>query len=675
MSYTAADIKTLDPVDHIRIRVGNALGNNPYETAVREVFDNASDEAVAGHANSVTAILRPDYSIEVIDNGRGIPVDWDGTDEKNGIVKALSFMSGAKFDGNQGSAGLNGIGVAATSAVSDRYDVTVWRGGKQYVQCFRHGRPGHFAGTDFDATADFTRHDGEKLKGGKPRAGAPEHGTSVRLVLDRTVARDAPFDINNVLFRAHCSARMIPGVTLTVIDEGWPEPVNLTLVGTASGSYGPSALLEFVLDFHGVTPDATNLIVVEGEGPFVNVRGDSTFTYSVAAQPDADAARIWGFANGVYTINGGSHVPATARGLGAALADRAARIRGLGLQKGENPPGAEDFAAVTTAVVSVTAPEVHFSGQAKEAIESRSLGNSLAKDIERKVSLWASSPANLGVVTAWSHAALAYARTKRSVESARERARSANKAKSLGENLSLPDKLLPSKNSGRGSGSELFLCEGDSALGTIRAARDATFQAAFPLRGKPMNVYDMNLTKARKNAEFDAIERILGCGVKDHCDPEKCRYDRILLASDADPDGYNINALLQVLFLECYRPLIAAGMVYVTMPPLFVVKRGEERIYCQNEDDRDVAVSKLRDSGTGKLEVQRNKGLGEMNADDFWNTVLDPETRTLMQLTIPEDDAVDKLAYTLFGGPASGRRDWITEMSTRIDLESLDLGD
>lgn len=677
VSYTAADIQTLDPLDHIRLRVGNALGNNPYETAVREVLDNSFDEVVAGHGTGVTVVLRADASIEVIDNGRGIPVDFDAKDEKNGVVKSIgTFMSGGKFEDNTGSAGLNGIGTTATNAISDRFDVTVWRVGKEYRQNFRHGRPGHFAGTDFDANAEFTRQDGEKLKGGKPRPGAPEHGTSVRLVLDRAVARDAPFDINSVLFRAHCSARLIPGASLTVIDEGWPEPVNPALVGDFSGPHGSAALLEFVLAYNGIAPNSPNRILVEGEGPFTNVRGDATFTYSVAAQPDDAAARIWGFANGVYTVNGGSHVPATARGLGAALADRAARIRGLGLQKGENPPGAEDFAAVCTAVVAVTAPEVHFSGQAKEAIESRSLGNSLAKDIERKVGLWASSPANLGVVTAWAQVALAYARTKRSVESARDRARSANKVKSLGENLSLPDKLLPSKNSGRGSGAELFLAEGDSALGTLKAARDATFQAAFPLRGKPMNVYDMTLPKARKNVEFDAIERILGCGVKDHCDPEKSRYDRILLASDADADGYNINALLCVLFLEFFRPLVEAGMVYVTMPPLFVVSRGEKRIYCQNEDDRDVAVTQLRESsGPGKVEIQRNKGLGEMNADDFWNTVLNPQTRTLMQLTIPEQDSADKLAYTLFGGPAAGRRDWITEMSSRVDLESLDLGD
>jgi DNA gyrase subunit B len=210
----------------------------------------------------------------------------------------------------------------------------------------------------------------------------------------------------------------------------------------------------------------------------------------------------------------------------------------------------------------------------------------------------------------------------------------------------------------------------------VKSARDSTFQAAFPLKGKPMNVYNMTLAKARANAEFDAIERIIGCGTKDRCDPEQCRYDRIMICADADADGGNISALLIVMFLEFFRPLVDAGMVFVTMPPLFVVSQGGTKVYCQNEDDRDVAVAEFRKKNSSKkVEVQRYKGLGEMDAEDFWNTVLDPKQRTLMQLNIADNESADKLNYTLFGGPAVGRRDWIADMSARIDLSELDLGD
>jgi DNA gyrase subunit B len=185
----------------------------------------------------------------------------------------------------------------------------------------------------------------------------------------------------------------------------------------------------------------------------------------------------------------------------------------------------------------------------------------------------------------------------------------------------------------------------------------------------------MTLAKARANAEFDAIERILGCGAKDRCDPEACRYDRIMLASDADADGANINSLVLSMFMEFFRPLVESGMVYITQPPLFVLTQGDVRVYCQNEDDRDVAVTNLSGKSPKKVEVQRNKGLGEMSADDFWNTVLDPEQRVLMQVTIPNLTSSEELRYTLFGGPATGRRDWITAMGSKVNTEELDLTD
>jgi DNA gyrase subunit B len=410
--------------------------------------------------------------------------------------------------------------------------------------------------------------------------------------------------------------------------------------------------------------------VVEGRGEYTTGRGPTPFRWSLTAGP-AEPATVAAFCNTVRTPGGGSHLTAAVKGLSEALADRASRIRDLGLAKGEDGPEAQDFAAVTALAVDTRAPDVAWDSQAKTALSSRSLNVAMAPDVARSVTIWAANPGNGDTVSLWTKLALEAARARRSAEGAKARSRAASKAKGLGTNLSLPPKLLPSRETGRGSGAELFLCEGDSALGTIKAARDATFQAAFPLKGKPPNVYGFTLSKARIKDEFDSIERILGCGVRDNCDPESCRYDRILFASDADPDGGNINSSLISMFLDFYRPLVKAGMVYVTLPPLFVVKDGQQRIYCQDESERDAAVAQLKVTSKRKVEVQRNKGLGEMDADDFWNTVLDPQRRTVIRVHL--DDGDPKLHHTLFGGPPEGRRAWMADVASRVDTSALDL--
>ncbi len=247
---------------------------------------------------------------------------------------------------------------------------------------------------------------------------------------------------------------------------------------------------------------------------------------------------------------------------------------------------------MTALAVDTRAPDVAWDSQAKTAVSSRSLNVAMAPDVARSVTIWAANPANGDTVSLWTKLALEVGPRPPQRRRRQGPLPGGVEGQGLGTNLSLPPKLLPSRETGRGSGAELFLCEGDSALGTIKAARDATFQAAFPLKGKPPNVYGFALSKARAKDEFDSIERILGCGVRDSCDPELCRYDRILFASDADPDGGNINSSLISMFLDFYRPLVEAGMVYVTLPPLFVVKDGDERIYCQDESERDTAVAR-----------------------------------------------------------------------------------
>ncbi len=676
MSYTAADITELDDVQHTRLRPAVNLGQDVRNTAIRELVDNAVEEvADPSHGGStVTIVLHADGSVTVADDGRGLPVDTDKTTGKNGIVKTLgTARAGGKFsehsDAKATGAGLNGIGAAAAVFISARTDVTVRRDGKTYTQCFSGGYPGAFEGKDFDPRAPFTRNDTQKLRGlanRKPDA----HGTSVRILLDPDVAPDSTLDIGEVLLRAHAAARMCPGVHLVVIDEGWPDSeVPEALTQRFDGPWGTDALLGLMCSAAG-TPQPEVHLLVDGAGSYSTGRGPTPFRWSLAAGP-AEPATVAAFCNTVRTPGGGSHLTAAVKGLTEALAEKASRLRDLGLAKGEDGPEPQDFAAVTALAVDTRAPDVAWDSQAKTTVSSRSLNVAMAPEVARAVTVWAALPVNAPMISTWSKLALESARARRSAEGAKERARAASKGKGLGTNLSLPPKLLPSKESGRGSGAELFICEGDSALGTVKAARDATFQAAFPLKGKPPNTFGWTVPKARTKEEFDAIERILGCGVRDHCDPEKCRYDRILFASDADPDGGNINSSLISMFLDFYRPLVEAGMVFVTLPPLFVVYDPETRIYCQDEAERDAAVAQLRATSKRKVEVQRNKGLGEMNADDFWATVLDPSQRTVYRIS--PDDSAQALHHTLFGGPPEGRRDWMAAAAARIDTAALDL--
>lgn len=683
MSYTAADITELDDVQHTRMRPAVNLGSDVYLTAAREILDNSIEEvSVPAHGGTtVTITLHADRSLTVADDGRGLPVDSDPVTGKNGILKTLgTARAGGKFGKHTAAdnvgAGLNGIGAAAAVFISTRTDVSVKRAGKTYVQQFRAGYPGRFDGDEFDPDAPFIRDDTQELIGvrnGKPR----EHGTAVRILLDWTLAPDLHLNIAELLLRAHASARMSPGVSLRVIDEGWPEDIPENLLTAFTGPWGTSPLLDLVTSYAGAACPPANLrATVDGRGEYVTGRGATPFTWSLTAGPvDDGAGSVSAFCNTVRTPNGGSHLNAAVRGLTEALAERASRMRDLGLAKGETAPEAQDFAAVTALALDTRAPDAPWDSQAKTAVSSRSLMTAMSADVARSVTVWAANPAHTPLLSAWARVALESARARRSAEGAKARSRAASKAKGLGTNLSLPEKLLPCKETGRGSGAELYVAEGDSALGTIKAARDATFQAAFPLKGKPPNTFGYTLAKARSKAEFEALERILGCGCKDNCDPEQCRYDRLLLAADADVDGGSICSLLISMLLEFHRPLIEAGMVYVTQPPLFVVSQGDQRIYCQTESDRDVAVAKLRAASSKKVDIQRNKGLGEMNADDFWNTVLDPEQRTLLRIT-PDTPGVDGgLRYTLFGGAPEGRRNWIADCAAHMDLTTLDMED
>lgn len=663
--YSAASITTLDGIDHVRKRVRVYLGEDVRTTAAREVIDNACDEVARGHADKVMVVFHPDGSIEVTDNGRGVPVDFDSAAGLNGVVKALgTTMSGSNFDDTGAGSGTNGIGASATNAISDRFDVTVRRGGKQFVQRFRKGRPGHFAGEDFDPAAPFTRKDSENLTGVKAPRGS-QNGTSVRFLFDPTIAVDAQLDQDDLAFRVGLTARLIEGMNLDLTRDG--EQTSY------SGPYGADAALEFATSQKSV-------ISFSGSYTFVTGDHERDVEWEVALSPVPEQ-KVVSAVNAVYTPDGGSHVTGALRAVGSALA--AKRVRGLSLAKGEDYPSADDFAATCAIAVSIRTPAPTFIGQDKRKLDARALGNALERELTRQLTVWAASPANNAAVTAWAQLALTHARTSRKIDAARAAARASNKNASAGSNLSLPEKLLPSRKTGRGSGAEVFLCEGDSALGTVKDARYSDFQAAYPLRGKPINAHGRMLgspvsPKAgtlRANEEFRAIEAVLGCGVQEACDPEKSRYDRVIFACDADVDGANISALLLEIFLGSFRPLLEEGMVYIAVPPLFIIttEDANERIYCVTEADRDDAVERLKAEGRRKVEVQRCKGLGEMNPKEFRETVMNPETRTLIKIEV--DDKAEDTLEMMFGPSAQARRDWIDEMRDRGVTETVDISD
>lgn len=724
-TYSTKDIDTRTQRERVRMFPGRFLGDFPLTTAAREIIDNSGDEVGRGFADHIHIIFRSDGSVEVCDNGRGLPVDFDsemftetGCRGANGIVKTLGTLgAGGNYskDATSGkiTAGVHGEGGAATNALSRRFDVTVYQGGKLYHQRFHEGLPGHYAGDSFDPDAAFTVKEGEKLTGTKaPKSSAPipgsASGTSVRFLLDRALVPDAELDIDGIILRARIAAMLRPGMKLTVTrTDASGDPAVSEFAGP---DYGAAAVMS---SLSGGT--VTSALGVSANFEFTRSGAKIPATVELAAAPSPDptgTAPVVSVMNTVWTPDGGSYQDSVIAAVGGGLASR--QIRGLDRQTGEPYPSAEDFAAVSALTVHVSlAAAAKFTSQDKSKVAGeRAMNTALADAVKRQVTMWAASPANSKTLTEWANAALAHARTRQKIMAAKAASAPASKSASRGSTLALPDKYLPCLNTGRGSGAELHLCEGLSALGTIKAARDARFQAAYPLRGKTINTHGKSLAKCRKNAEFRDIEAILGCGVRENCDPSKCRFDRIFFTTDADVDGYNISSSLLDMFIENFLPLIEAGMVFIAMPPLFIVsdQKGDNRRFCVDEEERDRTVAAdllghgiplLDYTGDGsaadiaifldgidnamivaeavdsvldevptskKPDVQRCKGLGEMSADDFSETVMDPKTRTVFAVTYDPEDEADTFEI-VFGNSAAARRDWIRELADNADVD------
>lgn len=659
--YSARDIEQLDDFEHIRRRVRRYLGDNPKNNAIREIVDNAADEAGRGYATDIWLTFHDDKSIEVVDNGRGLPIDFDpeatsnGVKGLNGIVKTVgSLRSGANFSGDTSTtAGTNGEGAAATNAISQRMDVTVYRDGKEYHQSFHHGYPGVFDGKDYDPEANFTEKNSVKLQGKKTEEKRVEHGTRIRFTLDESVADDDSINKDDVIFRATISTVLRSGVTLHIDNEGEKKDVSGNPDLTGAGNVlqtvtGSSIVCE---------DDFSSTFTRKGEKQPL----ECSFAFTLGDEKPISTV------NTVYTPDGGSFVSAALKAAGEAASDK--KVRDLSLKRYETYPAAEDFADTAHMAISINIPTPPFVGQEKRSLGYESGMVTAIQDMVGKlVGLWAQQPKNAASLKKWASAARDHARVQQKILSAKKE----SKKTAIGTgNLLLPDKYLPCRVSGRGSGAELFLCEGDSAAHTIKAARNALFQACFPLRGKPKRTWGETLTKARKNQEFSGIETLLNTGAGGQCDPDKCRFDRIIFACDADTDGYNINSSLMSMFAQFFEPLIENGMVYIAIPPLFIVSSSAYgRVFCVTEKDRDKEVEKVKKKNQKPM-ISRCKGLGEMDFKDFAATVCNPDSRRLYQVE-QTDESKDTLDV-VFGRSSKDRRDWIALQMESSGLRFTDL--
>lgn len=629
--YTTKDIDSFEGLDHVRARPTTHLGEFPLSTGFREIVDNAFDEVDGGYADTVNIYIHDDNDYEVVDNGRGVPVDWDEKRGMNGIVLTLGRKeSGQNFragsEGIAGNSGTNGVGASAVNAVSKRFDVESRRDGKAYRQSFSKGKPGNFSGNKFDPTASFKNTGNEPLTSRKAARGTTD-GTSVRWSFDLDLLEGYDLDLQDVLRRAQYSTYLLPGSLLRIHDKDG----NVHDYSGSNETPGTAQLLKELTN----KPDREDIATLSGEGVFnINKKDTRGFSWEVsfAVNPEGNG-RAWGFANRVYNIDGGKHVTAVQTAISKAINEKASSMRSIKRKKNESFEDA-DFAATMDVVVSVRGADIQMKGQEKAAVTSAPLGNEIRKQVLAEAEKFAKQRSNSAMVTEWGNAALRLVREKKSVEAAKKRARDKSIEKRFGAQVTKPEKLTDSRVNGPLA--EIYIVEGDSAGGTSKGARNAEYQAIFPIRGKVLNAVAAEVDKIAKNTEITGLISAAGTGTYDDCDPKKSNYGKYIIATDADADGKHITVLVLSAFYKTMPALLREGYVYIAHSPLYSVRDESKGVVEFAYSYEELQEAKKKVFGRRQIPdhaIERFKGLGQMNANDF-SAVMTPGTRRLTRVSI-----------------------------------------
>lgn len=679
----ASDIKQLDQRLHVRKRVGMYLGGNADDgltVGLRELVDNAFDEVLGGYNDTTIVRFFEDGSAEVEDHGRGLPVDKN---EKgvNGIILTIGTIgSGGKFSGKAISGGLNGVGASATCATSSRMDVTVYKDGKKHELSFKEGLPGFFDKPN-DPTAKFTPNKEIKVsKDDRPaalRKKAPT-GTTIRYWADYTVfIPGSKFNVADIDARMRATAFLLPGVTSVV--EDYRDPKN-PVVNTYHFEGGVSDMLPALTRHSLVTKpihlrattsfsEVTN--VLQEDGSLKQAEVERPVDMEVAfAYTNVEETVLKSYVNIINTKNGGTHESGMWRALSRVIINHIKNNKGF-LKAKEEPPILDDVRDGFVGVVSVKFPEPTFTGQEKSTLATPQMTSLVSQTIGAELQKWMSEKKNAAQVKALCQKVVEASRIRLAARQQKEVAR---KKSALETAASLPAKLVPAA-SDDSSFTELFLCEGDSALGGLKSSRSALRTAIYPLKGKPLNSYDAPLSTVLKNQEWTDLIQIIGAGVGKEFRVDDMRYSKVVILADGDADGSHIRALLIAGLWRLMPDLVRHGRLYVAMPPLFSItttNKGKERFYALNDAELPTMLTKLKKQGYKWDKVVRHKGLGEYSADILAEVVMDPETRVLKQITVDDAEKFEQVLELTMGKNAAGRRDWIIENRELISAEQID---
>ena len=660
--YSAENIQVLEGLEAVRKRPAMYIGDlseKGLHHLVYEVIDNSIDEALAGHCDEIRVIINEDKSITVIDNGRGIPTDYHEKEKKSALEVVLTVLhAGGKFnkDSYKVSGGLHGVGVSCVNALSSHLKATIHRDGTIYEQEYNIGKP-------ISSVKEIGKTD--------------KTGTIITFTPDKSIFNTTDFKFEILSARLRELSYLNKGIKLSIIDKREYEENGVIGNGNDNGNgnengsghpmkfrsenyYSERGLIEFVelLDKtrEKLTETPIQIETVKNEIPVeIALQYNTSFSENVHS-----------YVNNINTIEGGTHLAGFRRGLTRTLKNYAEKSGMLAKLKFDI--NGDDFREGLTAIISVKVQEPQFEGQTKTKLGNSEVMGAVDQAISTELANYLEeNPKDAKIIV---QKVILAATARHAARKARELVQRKNVLSGSG----LPGKLADCSERGP-EGTEIFLVEGDSAGGTAKQGRDRNFQAIMPLRGKILNVEKAMQHKIFENEEIKNIFTALGVTIGTEEDSkalnlEGLRYEKIIIMTDADVDGSHISTLIMTFFFRYMTELIKNGNLYIATPPLYLVKKGKEQRYCWTEDERLDALNEIGGGKEGGVHIQRYKGLGEMNDSQLWDTTMNPETRTLRQVTIESAAEADRIFSMLMGDEVPPRREFIESHAKYANIDA-----